>query len=559
MRFGEPYRRGMRVPTRQAVEPAVLKALSICLISPRFAPSFWGREHALPLLPGDKRQWMMTGGLPLLAALVTAPHTVTLIDEAVEPIDFEALKAFDVIGLTGMIVQRDRMRDILLALKDHDAQVIVGGPYASIDEAFFEGLCDALFVGEADTTWPAYIDALARGETPGYRHEQTTPTDMTTVPTARFDLMKGQHYASASLQYSRGCPFTCEFCDIIVIFGRRPRVKAPAQVIAELDQVRQAGFTNCFVVDDNFIGNKVAVKTLLPEIIAWQEAHGYPLTLSTEATLNLADDPVLLDLMFRANFRDVFIGIESPREASLAETRKLQNVRGDPMSDKLARIRDAGIVVSAGFIVGFDEDDPAIFDEQLRFIEDNNIAQAALGALTALPKTPLYDRLEAAGRLRPDDPMCNFEPRKMTRDQLVAGCAEVQRKLYTPEAFFGRVRRNLAPPSALLAQRAALRSDPLGRRNRARQVFGEIVTSALLLRKLVRAMRRDGQGWTEMKAYVREYRKMPRGAMGLAAFLGLCALHRHHHVLTQKAPKSARDGISLYGVAPIGESDTTAA
>ncbi|MEL6887847.1 MAG: radical SAM protein [Pseudomonadota bacterium] len=536
-----------------------MKALSICLISPRFEPSFWGREYALPLLPGDKRAWMVAGGLPLLAALVPVPHSVTLIDEAVEPIDFEALKSFDVIGLTGMIVQRDRMREILLDLRDHDAQVIVGGPYASIDEGFFDGLCDAIFVGEADTTWPAFIDTLAQGQMPDDRYEQATKTDMTTVPQARFDLMKGRHYVSASLQYSRGCPFTCEFCDIIVIFGRRPRVKDPAQVITELDQVRKAGFDNCFVVDDNFIGNKVAVKKLLPEIIAWQEKHGYPLTLSTEATINLADDPDLLDLMCRANFRDVFIGIESPRAASLAETRKLQNVRGDPMADKLARIRDAGIVVSAGFIVGFDEDDADIFAEQLKFIDDNNIGQAALGTLFALPKTPLHDRLAAEGRLRPDDPMCNFEPKQMSSQALVSGSAETQRQLFQAEAFFGRIRRNLVPPSRLLAQRALLHGARAGWPQRMRQAMQTCAVNAVIAVNLGQAIWRDGPLWSGLAVYAREYRKMPRGLMSLRSFLTLCALHWHHHLLTRNAAANARDGISLYGAAPVADNDISAA
>ncbi len=491
----------------------------------------------------------------MLAALVPEPHQVTLIDEAVEPIDFEALKRFDVIGLTGMIVQRDRMREILLGLRGHDAQVIVGGPYASIDEGFFDGLCDTVFVGEADTTWPGYIETLAQGGPPEGRYEQADATDMTTLPPAQFDTAQSKHYVAASLQYSRGCPFTCEFCDIIVIFGRRPRVKAPAQVIEELERVRQAGFGTCFIVDDNFIGNKVAVKQLLPEIIAWQERHGYPLTLSTEATLNLADDPDLLDMMYRANFRDVFIGIESPRAASLAETRKLQNIRGDSMADKLARIRDAGIVVSAGFIVGFDEDDDSIFDEQLRFIEDNNIGQAALGTLTALPKTPLHDRLNAANRLRPDDPLCNFEPARMTRDQLVSGCTEIQRQLYEADAFFGRVRRNLTPPSKLLEQRIKLRSTGA----RLGAVVKGFWASATLAVRLGMAMHRQDMLRAGAAMYARQFRMMPRGAMSLQAFLSLCALHWHHYTLTRKAANTARDGISLYGVAPVRDSDVPAA
>ena len=185
-------------------------------------------------MPGDKRAWTMAGGLPLLAALAPQGAKVTVIDEAVEDIDFAALVGFDVIGLTGMIVQRDRMLEILNQLKSLPAKVVVGGPYVSIDEGFFDGVCDAIFVGEADTTWPAYLEAVANGGKTKYRYEQDSPTDMTQVPPARMDVLKHQHYMSASMQYSRGCPFTCEFCDIIVIFGRRPRVKTSKQVLAEV-------------------------------------------------------------------------------------------------------------------------------------------------------------------------------------------------------------------------------------------------------------------------------------------------------------------------------------
>lgn len=535
-----------------------MKSLSICLISPRFEPSFWGREYALPLMPGDKRAWMLAGGLPLLAALTPDIHDITLIDEAVEDIDFDALGRFDVIGVTGMIVQRDRMREILARLRGLDAQIVVGGAYASIDETFFDGLCDAIFVGEAETTWPAYIDTLARGEVPAYRHAQDKPTDMTTVPPGRLDLVKDRHYATASMQYSRGCPFTCEFCDIIVVFGRRPRVKTPEQVIAELDDIRAAGFTSCFVVDDNFIGNKVAVKKMLRDLITWQERHGYPLALSTEATLNLADDPELMDLMYRANFRDVFIGIESPRAASLVETKKLQNIRGDSMAAKLARIRDAGIVVSAGFIVGFDEDDTAIFDEQVKFIEDNTIAQAALGMLTALPTTPLYDRLQAEGRLVPDDPVCNFEPRQMTRAALTAGCADTLQRLYTADAFFGRLRRNVSASPALTERRAALVRKTRRTGHAWRRQLAGTAASATMMWRLARAMRAQGQLRSGLVMYVRQYSATPRGMWSFGTFLWFCLLHWHHHRLTQIAPGTDRRSMNYFSAAPVPPAKTPA-
>src|SRR5207248_8954384 len=214
----------------------------------------------------------------------------------------------------------------------------------------FDDLCDVRFIGEAEETWPAFLNALASGEPTETRYEQAQKTDMTRVPVPRFDLLKRGRYASVPVQFSRGCPFLCEFCDIITIYGRRPRTKRPEQVITELDALTAQGFRGCFLVDDNFIGNKVEAKRLLHRIIEWQEARGYPLTFGAEASANLANDLELIDLMVRANFSNVFIGIETPRKASLIETRKNQNVHGDSMLAKLARMRARGLSVGGGFI-----------------------------------------------------------------------------------------------------------------------------------------------------------------------------------------------------------------
>ena len=316
------------------------KRLKICLINPKFEPSYWGFDYALPLYPGSVKCTMVTGSLPHLAAL-TPDHDVTLLDENVEAIDFDTLSQFDLVGVTGMNVQKDRMREILLELRERKIFTVVGGAYASVDEEFFDGLCDVLFTGEADETWPKFVEQFAAGQSYESFFKQAEPTDMTSLPTPRFDLLKVKRYATGSVQFSRGCPFQCEFCDIIVTFGRRPRLKRPQQVIEELDALRKLGFLGAFIVDDNFIGNKKAAKQLLRAIISWQKQHGYPLRLNTEASVNLADDPELLDLLYQANFRSVFIGIETPRVASLNETKKFQNVAGDDLDSKLARIQNS--------------------------------------------------------------------------------------------------------------------------------------------------------------------------------------------------------------------------
>jgi radical SAM superfamily enzyme YgiQ (UPF0313 family) len=268
----------------------------------------------------------------------------------------------------------------------------------------------------------------------------------------------------ASLQFSRGCPFLCEFCDIITVFGRRPRVKTAAQMIAEFDAVHRAGFQSCFLSDDNFIGNKKEAKALLRALVAWQRERGYPLQFYTEASINLADDAELIELMTAANFRQVFIGIESPRRASLAETRKVQNIQGDGLEAKVKRVRDGGLVVVAGFIVGFDADDEAIFDEQFAFIQRTGIAHAAVALLTPIPTTPLYARLEAEGRLDFTDPDVIFHPKLMTREALKRGYTRLLHRLYEPEAYFGRLFRGYRGSPAFRRRRAVMDAAVLRRR-----------------------------------------------------------------------------------------------
>src|SRR5438309_51261 len=246
----------------------------IVFINPRFEVSYWGLEHALPFL--GKRANLPIAALPLLAALTPAEHTVTLLDENVEAIDFARLERADIVGVTGMSVQRFRMREILTELKQRGVFTVVGGPWISVQEDYFGDLVDVMFVGEAEETWPRFLQEWKQGKHQR-RYEQAEKTDMTRVPTPRFDLLKMRHYLFGSVQFSRGCPFQCEFCDIIVTFGRRPRLKTGAQIIAELEALRAQKMRIVFIVDDNLIGNKKAIKVLLRDLIAWQEANGYPL------------------------------------------------------------------------------------------------------------------------------------------------------------------------------------------------------------------------------------------------------------------------------------------
>ena len=507
------------------------ETLSIALINPRFEPSYWGFEFALPLYPGDKRSTMITGALPALAGLAPK-HEFVLVDENVEDIDWEALRKYDLIGITGMIVQKARMKEILLQLQEMKLTVIVGGAYVTVDEHYFDGLCDAIFVGEADVTWPEFLDEFAAGRPTQFRYEQTERTDMEKVPKPRYDLLKVDRYAAGSLQFSRGCPFQCEFCDIIVTFGRKPRHKHPEQVVQELEDMRQAGFHSCFIVDDNFIGNKKKAKEVLRLIVDWQEKNGYPLRLSTEASVNLADDPALLELLYRANFRYVFMGIETPKMESLKETKKFQNTHGDSLEAKLERIQSAGLDIHAGFIVGFDADDADIFEEQYRFIQDNGILLAMVGMLGAIPKTPLYERLEKAGRLVHDDPNLNFEPMKMTREELKTGYWKLLGRLYSPEAFLDRYFRVFRFPEY---HRRRAEISTKASEGKLLPTLGYGLYMLATLTKAVLRTREFRVGAVYMKYFFTVNLKYRRDVIGFAQFMNRCVTHWHFYQFTKKA------------------------
>lgn len=411
----------------------------IVLVNPRFDPSFWGLEHALPLL--HKRANLPVACLPLLAALTPAEHQITLVDENVEAIDYARLARADIVGITGMSVQRTRMREILAELKGRGVFTVVGGPWVTVQEDYFSDLTDVIFVGEAEETWPQFLDEWSRSEH-GTRYEQAEKTDMSKVPVPRFDLLKSQHYLFASLQFSRGCPFQCEFCDIIVTFGRRPRLKTADQVVLELEAIRAERMDIAFIVDDNLIGNKKAIRPLLVRVADWQRANGYPFLFFTEASVDLSEDPELMQLMVDANITSVFVGIESPNEESLVETKKLQNVRpGMTLVDRVRMIQDAGLDVWCGMIVGFDHDDRTVFEAQLQFIKDARVLHIMMGMLFAIPKTPLYDRLKDEGRLDlADHPEfgTNVIPLRMPREELRDGYVQLHLDLYEPEAYFAR-------------------------------------------------------------------------------------------------------------------------
>jgi radical SAM superfamily enzyme YgiQ (UPF0313 family) len=411
--------------------------MRIHLVTPKNPPSFWTYDYILPVL--GKHCIFPNLSMPTVAGLTPAGHEVTLCDENVEEIDFDV--EADVVGVTGYIVHRERMLRIIDEFRRRGRFVVVGGPYASLCPEELRGRCDVLFIDEAEETWPAFVRDFAAGRWQAEYRPVEKP-DLSAAPPPRFDLLRVDRYHALTIQFARGCPFNCEFCDIIVVYGRRPRAKTVPQVMAEIAECHRLGASQVFLVDDNFIGNKKLAKELLRAIAAWGETHDYPIDFNTEVSLNVAQDDELLALLRAAHFTTIFIGIESPRKASLQETHKTQNIRGD-LVDNVRKIQGYGIQVQAGMIVGFDHDDDTIFEEQLRFIQDARIPVSMTGMLQALPKTPLHTRIAQEGRLVAESTgdqfvFSNILPKAMTRIELYRGYRELTRRLYDFRAYRAR-------------------------------------------------------------------------------------------------------------------------
>ena len=408
--------------------------IKILLIAPKNPESFWTFDRILASL--GKRCVFPNLSLPTVAGLTPPGHEIILCDENVEDIDFDA--DVDIVGVTGFVVHKRRMFEIIAEFRHRGRFIVAGGPFATLCPEELRGKVDVIFVGEAEHTWARFIADYAGGLWQTEYSDAEKPS-MLDSPLPRFDLLKVDRYRTMTIQFARGCPFTCEFCDIIVMYGRRPRTKAVAQVMAEVEMIHGLGVPNIFVVDDNFIGNKKDAKELLKAVAAWQAEHGYPIEFMTEVSLNVAQDDELLRLMRQAHFTTIFVGIESPRRASLQETGKLQNTREDLVTS-VHRIQAAGIQVMAGMIVGFDNDDPSIFEEQFRFIQDARIPISMTGMLNALPKTPLYARLRAAGRLVAESVgdqfvFTNVVPGGMSRLQLYEGYRQLLSRLYSYRSY----------------------------------------------------------------------------------------------------------------------------
>ncbi len=429
----------MAAMARAAANPNVL------MVYPRFNPhSFWSHQPLCDLLGARCTEPPL--GLLTVAALLPESWTVRLVNRNAEDLADSDLAWADMVMTGGMLFQQNDTLAIVERAHAHGKPVVIGGPDVSSSPESYQ-VAEFLVLGEAEGIIDRFVDAWSAGATHGVFEGVKYQVDITKTPAPRFDLLTLGHYLAMTVQYSRGCPFSCEFCDIIELYGRLPRAKDSAQMLAELDSMYAAGWRGPVdFIDDNFIGNKKALKKFLPLLAEWQQARGFPFRFQTEASINLSDDPELLKMMRAANFQAVFIGIESPDPETLVSAQKKQNTRRS-LTDSVHRIYNAGIYVVAGFIVGFDTEKDHVADAMIDAIEAMSIPVAMVGLLFALQETQLGRRLKREGRMLPVEAnkgdQCtgglNFITLRPKREILMDYRAILQR-LFTPEAFFGRVR-----------------------------------------------------------------------------------------------------------------------
>ncbi|HEX2837245.1 MAG TPA: radical SAM protein, partial [Phycisphaerales bacterium] len=419
--------------------------MNILLVSPRTPNTFWSFSHVLRI--AGRKAAFPPLGLLTVAAMLPKDWNLRLVDLNVKQVTDSDLAWADAVFISAMIVHEASAREVIARSNALGKPVVAGGPlFTTGAERFPEVAC--CVIGEAEEIMGDLAADLAAG-TLKPRYQAAARPDVSKTPLPRWDLIRANDYITMSIQSSRGCPFDCEFCDITAVYGRVPRVKSPEQMVAELDAVLATGWTGgIFVVDDNFIGNRVKTKALLRAIIAWRTDRKATVNFTTEASMNLVDDPELVSLMVEAGFKNVFIGIESPQEESLKECRKVQNTRRDLVAS-VHKLHNAGIQVMAGFIVGFDSDTDRIFEQQRCFIQEAGVATAMVGMLTALPGTRLFTRLTTEGRMTARstgnnlDAVLNFVP-TLAPSTLIEGYRRLVKDLYSPRAYYQRVLAFLA-------------------------------------------------------------------------------------------------------------------
>ena len=415
--------------------------MKILLVYPRYPDTFWSFRHALKFL--SKKATFPPLGLLTVAAMLPAEWEKRVVDLNVNPLSDADIQWADYVFLSSMVVQKDSAREVIDRCQQLNTKVVAGGPLFTTGYEEFTGV-DHFVLGEAEVTLPRFLADLAKGcPQPIYSSDERPDISRTPIPL--WSLLDMKNYSAMSLQYSRGCPFDCDFCDIIVLNGHTPRTKGSQQTVDELEALYRHGWRgSLFIVDDNFIGNKKKLKAeTLPAMIEWSKQKKYPFTFFTEASINLADDDDLMELMTEAGFNRVFIGIETPNEDSLVECNKVQNSNRD-LAAAVKNIQNHGLEVQGGFILGFDSDPVSIFKKQINFIQKTGIVTAMVGLLNAPNGTKLYQRLKKENRLTNNfsgdntDFSLNFIP-KMKYETLVTGYKHVLDTIYSPRHYYERV------------------------------------------------------------------------------------------------------------------------
>jgi len=371
-----------------------MKAL---LLYPQFPQSFWSYDRFMKM--AGLKAVIPPLGIITVAALLPQDWEIRFYDRNVNPETAEDWEWCDLVILSAMLVQKPDFHSLIQKAVQLGKKVAVGGPYpTSVPQDALDSGAHYLVLDEGELTVPPFLDAIAQGKSQGIFHTTDKP-DVTLSPIPRFDLLQRDAYFMMAVQFSRGCPFNCEFCDIITLYGRKPRTKEPSQTLAELQTLYDLGWRgSLFVVDDNFIGNQRNVKRFLRELILWMQKHNYPFSFMTEASVNLAEDDELLHLIVEAGFYAVFLGIETPDQDSLQVTQKFQNTR-NPLLEACRQINEAGLLIYAGFILGFDGERSGAGERIQAFVEQTSIPQPMLGLLQALPNTALWNRLQGEQRL----------------------------------------------------------------------------------------------------------------------------------------------------------------
>jgi len=466
--------------------------MKILLVYPQYPDTFWSFKHALKFV--SKKAAFPPLGLLTIAAMLPGEWEKKLVDMNVAKLTDEDIRRADYVFISAMAVQRNSVKEVIARCNKLGTKLVAGGPLFTTGHEEFDGI-DHFVLGEAEATLSPFLEDLEKGcPRPIYASHERPAISQTPIPL--WSLIKMKNYSSMNVQYSRGCPFNCEFCDIIILNGHKPRTKGKEQILAELEALYRQGWRgDVFIVDDNFIGNKKKLKTeILPAIIEWGKAKKYRFALSTEASINLADDEELMKLMADAGFSTVFIGIETPNEESLDECAKHQNQGRDLMAS-VKKIQNYGLEVQGGFIVGFDSDPLSIFKNQISFIQKSGIVTAMVGLLNAPPGTRLYNRLKKEDRLvstfTGDNTDCslNFVP-KMSYETLINGYKHILSTIYSPGQYYERVKmflREYKPHRGMMSRlkfhhiRAFVKSIWfLGIREKGRRYYWKLFLSTLL-------------------------------------------------------------------------------